>query len=58
MQTIPVYIIRNTETGKMVDNGSVGAAFEGEDGKARAEELVEIHNRSYRNDEWKVVQEF
>jgi hypothetical protein len=33
------------------------SAWEGEDGKARAEELVEIHNRFFPNDKWTVTEE-
>jgi len=52
-----IYTIRNVNTGKMVDNGYAGACFEGQDGKVRAYELVDIHNRLYPNNLWKVAQE-
>lgn len=51
------HIIRDVQTGKMVDNGCIGAAFEGQDGKARASELVDIHNKLYPNNLWKVSHE-
>lgn len=51
------YIIRSVNTGKMVDNGVVGAAFEGKDGQERANELVAIHNKLYPNNQWYVSAE-
>lgn len=42
------YIIRKVKTDKMVE------AYEGDDGKVRADELVENHNRHYPNDQWYV----
>ena len=51
------YTIRNADTGKRVENGCTGACFEGDDGKARAHELTEIHNRAYPQCQWKVTEE-
>jgi hypothetical protein len=45
------YFIRWTATNKMV------SAFEGKSGKARADYLVEVHNRLYKNDQWFVSEE-
>lgn len=45
------YFIRKLSNSKMVD------AYEGLDGKARAAELVSIHNKLYSNDMWFVSEE-
>jgi hypothetical protein len=45
------YIIREVATGKMVN------CFEGVNGKARAEELVGIHNKYQPQDQWHVMAE-
>lgn len=51
------YIICKVTTGKMVDNKPFGSAFEGEDGKARAEDIVQYHNTQYPNNQWYVSEE-
>jgi len=52
------YVIREEETGAVAKVTNFQGAFhEGQDGKERAEELAEIHNRLYPNNKWKVVQE-
>ncbi len=45
------YIIREVATGKMVN------CYEGKDGKDRAEELVNIHNKYQPQSQWHVTVE-
>jgi hypothetical protein len=57
MSNLQVFIIRDVLSKKMVSNGYAGAAFEGEDGKIRAYELVDIHNTLWPNKLWYVSEE-
>lgn len=51
-----VYIVQCAHTGKMVANLYPGAAFEGDDGKIRAKEIVDSHNRFHPSKPWKVTE--
>lgn len=52
-----IYVIREVNTNKMIANGNVGSVFEGEDGKIRSYELVDIHNKLFPSKLWKVTEE-
>lgn len=55
MQT--TYFIRKLSDNKIADIPVWGNAYTDQDGKERANELVEIHNKVYPNDKWYVSEE-
>jgi len=59
MNTQTTYVIREVSTGKTpkCDANGWGAYYTDTDGKARANELVEIHNRHYGANTWGVKEE-